>query len=45
MLYEATKQLQGRADGLQVKDPHLGMAHNLGGPASVCSVTILGQRD
>jgi len=45
MLYEATKQLQGRADGLQVKDPRLGMAHNLGGPASVCSVTILGQRD
>ena len=45
MLVEVTKQLQGRADGLQVKDPKLGMAHNLGGPASVCSVTILGMRD
>jgi len=45
MLYEVTKQLQGRADGLQVKDPVLGMAHNLGGPGSVCSVTILGMRD
>jgi len=45
MLVEVTKQLQGRADGLQVKDPSLGMAHNLGGPASVCSVTILGPRD
>ena len=42
MLYEVTKQLQGRADGAQVKDPRLGLAHNLGGPASVCSVTILG---
>jgi acetyl-CoA C-acetyltransferase len=45
MLVEVTKQLQGRADGLQVKDPKLGMAHNLGGPASVCSITILGMRD
>jgi acetyl-CoA C-acetyltransferase len=45
MLYEVTKQLQGRADGMQVKDPTLGMAHNLGGPASVCSVTILGRPD
>ncbi|GAF83584.1 unnamed protein product, partial [marine sediment metagenome] len=45
MLYEVTKQLQGRADGMQVKDPVLGMAHNLGGPASVCSVTILGRHD
>jgi hypothetical protein len=45
MVYEATKQLQGRADGLQVKDPHLGMARNLDGPASVCSATILGQHD
>jgi len=45
MLYEVTKQLQGRADGQQVKDPRLGLAHNLGGPGSVCSVTILGMRD
>jgi acetyl-CoA C-acetyltransferase len=45
MVYELTKQLQGRADGAQVKNPRLGLAHNLGGPASVCSVTILGPRD
>ncbi|MEX2752513.1 MAG: acetyl-CoA acetyltransferase, partial [Candidatus Freyarchaeota archaeon] len=43
MLVEITKQLQGRADGRQVKDPVLGLAHNLGGPASVASVTILGR--
>ena len=43
MIYELTKQLQGRADGAQVKDPRLGLAHNLGGPASICSVTILGR--
>ena len=45
MIYEVTKQLQGRADGMQVKDAKLGMAHNLGGPGSVCSVTILGRHD
>ena len=45
MIYELTKQIQGRADGNQVKNPRLGLAHNLGGPASVCSVTILGPRD
>ena len=45
MIYEVTKQLQGRADGAQVKDARLGLAHNLGGPASVCSVTILGRKD
>jgi len=45
MLYEITKQLQGRADGAQVKDARLGLAHNLGGPGSVCSVTILGRKD
>jgi acetyl-CoA C-acetyltransferase len=44
MLVEATKQLQGRADGRQVKDPVLGMGHNLGGPASVATVTILGRK-
>nr|MDO8062115.1 hypothetical protein [Candidatus Freyrarchaeum guaymaensis] len=31
------------ADGRQVEDPELGLAHNLGGPASVASVTILGR--
>ena len=42
MLCEVTKQIQGRAEGAQVKNARLGMGHNLGGPGSVCSVTILG---
>lgn len=45
MLYEVTKQLQGRADGLQVKDPQLGLTHNLGGPYTVANVTILGKNE
>ena len=43
MIGEVTRQLQGRAEGLQVRDPELGLAHNLGGPGAVCSVTILGR--
>jgi acetyl-CoA C-acetyltransferase len=44
MLYEVYKQLQGKAEGRQVKDPKFGLTHNLGGqPAcSVCSICILG---
>lgn len=45
MIVEVTKQLQGRADGVQVADAELGLAHNLGGPGAVCSVTILGRND
>ncbi|MHA1338938.1 MAG: acetyl-CoA acetyltransferase [Promethearchaeota archaeon] len=45
MIYEVTKQLQGRADGLQVKDPKLGLTHNLGGAYTVASVTILGKNE
>lgn len=45
MLVEITKQLQGRADGLQVKDAKLGLAHNLGGAFTVAAVTILGRND
>jgi len=44
MLTEITKQLQGRAEGRQVPDAKIGLAHNLGGAFSVCSTTILGQR-
>jgi acetyl-CoA C-acetyltransferase len=43
MIGEVTRQLQGRAEGVQVRDPALGLAHNLGGPGAVCSVTILGR--
>lgn len=45
MLQEITKQLQGRAEGRQVPDAKIGLAHNLGGPFSVASITILGQRE
>jgi len=44
MLYEMYKQLQGKAGPRQIKDPKLGLTHNLGGqpPLSVCSVCIVG---
>ena len=45
MLQEVTKQLQGRAEGRQVRDAKIGLAHNLGGAFAVCSVTVLSQRD
>jgi acetyl-CoA C-acetyltransferase len=45
MLTEITKQLQGRAEGRQVPDAKIGLCHNLGGAFSVCSTTILSQRD
>src|SRR3972149_6308343 len=37
MLYEVTKQLQGRADGIQGKNPRLGLGHTLGGPGSIAA--------
>ncbi|MHA1301387.1 MAG: acetyl-CoA acetyltransferase [Candidatus Helarchaeota archaeon] len=43
MIQEVTRQLQGRAEGEQVKDPELGLCHNLGGAFTVASVTILGK--
>ncbi len=45
MLYEMYLQLQGRAGERQLRDPIIGMTHNLGGaPASnVCSVAIIGR--
>ena len=45
MLVELTKQLRGKADGRQVKDARLGLAHNLGGAFTVAAVTILGIAD
>ena len=42
MLTEVTKQIQGRAEGAQVKNARLGVAQNLGGTGSVCALTILG---
>ncbi len=45
MLYEMYLQLQGRADKRQIKDPKLGLTHNLGGFPfmNVCSIAIIGQ--
>lgn len=45
MLQEIAKQIQGRAEGKQVPDCKIGLAHNLGGAFSVASVTVLSQRD
>jgi acetyl-CoA C-acetyltransferase len=42
MIYEVYKQLQGKAGPRQVKNPKLGLAHNLGGTPQVCCITILG---
>jgi acetyl-CoA C-acetyltransferase len=44
MVYEMYKQLQGKADKRQLKDPKFGLTHNLGGVPSVnvASVIIVG---
>ena len=44
MMYEIYKQLQGKADKRQVKNPKLGLAHNLGGNAGmgISSCVVLG---
>jgi len=42
MLYWLTRQLQGRAGEAQIKNAKLGLAENMGGPASICSINILG---
>jgi acetyl-CoA C-acetyltransferase len=44
MAYECYKQLQGKAEGRQIKDPKLALTHNLGGfpGMAVVSVAILG---
>ncbi len=45
MFYEMYKQLQGKADKRQIKNPKLGLTHNLGGSPDACAifVGILGQ--
>ena len=47
MLYEMYLQLQGRAGERQLKNPSIGLTHNLGGqPANnVCSIAIIGAFD
>jgi acetyl-CoA C-acetyltransferase len=41
MIYELATQLRGQAGARQVKDARIGLAHNLGGPGAVASVSIL----
>jgi len=42
MIYECVQQLRGQAGERQVKDPELGLAHNVGGPGAVSCVIVLG---
>ena len=42
MIYELTTQLRGAAGDRQVKNAHVGLAHNLGGPGAISCVSILG---
>lgn len=44
MLYELYKQLQEKAGARQIKNPVIGLTHNLGGQpsSSVCSICIVG---
>jgi acetyl-CoA C-acetyltransferase len=41
MMYEVYKQLQGKADARQVKNPKLGLTHNLGGGPGAATVSVL----
>ncbi len=43
MTVELTRQVLGRAEGLQVKNAEIGFAHNLGGAYTVATVTIIGR--
>jgi acetyl-CoA C-acetyltransferase len=43
MIYECVTQLRGEAGARQVKDPELGLAHNVGGPGAVSCVIVLGR--
>jgi acetyl-CoA C-acetyltransferase len=44
MMYEVYKQLQGNAGDRQIKDPNIGLTHNMGGfpPMNIISVSIVG---
>jgi acetyl-CoA C-acetyltransferase len=45
MIYEVYKQLQGKADKRQRKDPRIGITHNLGGHPGwfTSAVSVLGR--
>lgn len=42
MAYDIKRQLQGKAEGAQVKNAQIGLTENMGGPASIVAITILG---
>ena len=42
MIYDLTRQLQGRGGRAQVRKARLGLAQNMGGPGTIGAVTILG---
>ena len=42
MIYENVKQLQGKAEKRQVKNPTTALSHNIGGPPTTCGIAILG---
>jgi acetyl-CoA C-acetyltransferase len=44
MIYELTRQIQGKAGEQQLPKARIGLAHNIGGPGAVASVTILGAK-
>ena len=41
MLYEMYLQLQGKAGPRQIKNPHLGLTHNMGGQPAGCTVSVI----
>ncbi len=43
MINNIVDQLLGRAGKMQVKNPKMGLAHNLGGPGAVAAVAVLSQ--
>ncbi len=40
MMYEMYKQLQGKAGPRQIKNPKLGLTHNLGGSPPACTIFV-----
>ena len=44
MMYEVYKQLQGKAEDRQIKDPRIGLTHNMGGfpPMNIISISLVG---
>jgi len=40
MMYEMYKQLQGKAGPRQIKNPKIGLTHNMGGVPPLCIVSV-----